>query len=80
MATYSSRGPTVIDGVVKPELVGARQSHPGVGAEGWLIWRTSCRSASSVDGTDTYMELSGTSMSAAVAAGAAALVLEARPG
>ena len=30
-------------------------------------------------GAETYMELSGTSMSAAVAAGAAALLLEARP-
>ena len=45
MATYSSRGPTVIDGVLKPELVAPGQSDPGVGAEGLRIWRSCCRSA-----------------------------------
>ena len=43
------------------------------------IWRTLLPERVVGRGAETYMELSGTSMSAAVAAGAAALLLEARP-
>ena len=77
MATYSSRGPTMIDGVLKPELVapGNRivSSVPrDAYLPGLLPERVTGR------GANVFMELSGTSMSAAVAAGAAALLLEAR--
>ena len=34
MATYSSRGPTAIDGLLKPELVGAGQPHRRAGGGG----------------------------------------------
>jgi len=80
MATYSSRGPTMIDGVLKPELVA-----PG----NRIISTSSNRSYFEAEyperliegaGGNGFIEMSGTSMSAAVVSGAAALLLEAGPG
>jgi serine protease AprX len=77
MATYSSRGPTMIDGVLKPELVA-----PGNRLVGAVPRNASLPAAFPERivsrGADLQMEMSGTSMSAAVVAGAAALLLEAR--
>ena len=78
MATYSSRGPTMIDGVLKPELVApGNRILASVPRDAYLATLLPERVVGR--GAETYMELSGTSMSAAVAAGAAALLLEARP-
>ena len=80
MATYSSRGPTVIDGVLKPELVAPGNRIVAAAAPGSRTWRRRIPSGwSPGSGQRAYIELSGTSMSAAVVSGAAALLLEARP-
>ncbi len=77
MATYSSRGPTMIDGVVKPELVApGNRILSAVPKDAYLANLLPERVVGR--GHETAMELSGTSMSAAVAAGAAALLLDAR--
>ncbi len=78
MATYSSRGPTTIDGLLKPELVApGNRILASVPRDAYLATLLPERVVGR--GAETYMWLSGTSMSAAVAAGAAALLLEARP-
>ena len=78
MATYSSRGPTMIDGVLKPELVApGNRILSAVPKDAYLPNLLPERVVGR--GPETAMELSGTSMSAAVAAGAAALLLDARP-
>ena len=77
LATYSSKGPTWIDGIIKPDL--AAPGNKIVSAEalgGSLIAEHATLHASGA-GADAYMTLSGTSMSAGVVSGAAALVLEA---
>ena len=80
MATYSSRGPTAIDGVLKPELVAPGNRIVAASAAGSYLARTYPeRVVERAAGSPTYFEMSGTSMSAAVVSGAAALVLEARP-
>ena len=77
MATYSSRGPTMFDGMLKPELVApGNRILSSVPRDGYLPGLLPERVTGR--GANTFMELSGTSMSAAVAAGAAALLLEAR--
>ena len=77
MTTYSSRGPTMIDGVLKPELVApGNRILSSVPRDGYLPGLLPERVTGR--GANVFMELSGTSMSAAVAAGAAALLLEAQ--
>ncbi len=78
MATFSSRGPTMIDGRLKPELVApGNRIMASVPRDAYLATLLPERVVG--HGADTYMWLSGTSISSAVAAGAAALLLEARP-
>jgi serine protease AprX len=82
VAPFSSRGPTHIDGAVKPDIVA-----PGVGIESLAdpsstIYKTN--PGARIDGTvDTvaapYISLTGTSMAAPIAAGTVALMLEANP-
>lgn len=81
VATFSSRGPTAIDGLIKPDLVG-----PGVSM-------LSCQPLGPDyltehypvayplgDGTgEHYMTLNGTSMSAPIVSGTLALMFEANP-
>jgi serine protease AprX len=80
MATYSSRGPTLVDGVLKPELVAPGNRIVAASAAGsYLATTYPDRVVVNGPGAADYIELSGTSMSSAVVSGAAALVLSARP-
>jgi len=82
MAGFSSRGPTAIDHIAKPDLVA-----PGVGIES-LSDRASAfytsKAAYLLNGTVStnylpYLSLSGTSMSAPVVSGTIALMMQANP-
>ena len=82
MAAFSSRGPTAVDAMAKPDLVA-----PGVGTESLSdpfgrLYTTNA--AALLPGTGTtpylpYMSLSGTSMAAPVVSGTVALMLQANP-
>jgi serine protease AprX len=78
IAPYSSRGPTMVDGFAKPDLVA-----PGHRLVADTSYSTLYKNnpAWKVNGpwgsTGNYMRLSGSSMSAAVVSGVVALVLEA---
>jgi serine protease AprX len=76
MASYSAKGPTMIDHIVKPDLVAPGNrvvSTIGVGAH----TLANLYPKNVVAGG--YFQLSGTSMAAPVVAGAAALLLEQNP-
>ena len=78
MATYSSCGPTVIDGLLKPELVAPGNRIASTVNGGAVLAQQHPERVVSGHGANAYMELSGTSMAAAVVSGAAALLLEAK--
>ena len=75
MASYSSRGPTRYDRLIKPDLVA-----PGNRIRGLLAPEaTLARDYPELvigSGPDAHLQLSGTSMAAAVVSGAAALMVE----
>ena len=82
VAGFSSRGPTAIDRLAKPDLVA-----PGVGIESLSVANSRLAqnfSAYLLDGTvatafPPYLSLSGTSMAAPVVTGTVALMLQANP-
>ena len=78
MATFSSRGPTLFDGLLKPEVVAPGNRIVAAAAAGAAL--PAAHPDRVIGGpTGAYMEMSGTSMSAAVVSGTVALLLEANP-
>ncbi|MGB5628764.1 MAG: S8 family peptidase [Woeseiaceae bacterium] len=83
VSTYSSRGPTVVDHVVKPDLVAPGNrliaAAPGNSNLAALLPKNvvACTATSSC--LDGYLELSGTSMATGVVSAAAAMMLEKDP-
>ena len=79
MATYSSRGPTRFDGVLKPELAAPGNKIVAPAAAGSYLAETYPEARVGRAAAHDYIELSGTSMASAVVAGAVALLLDANP-
>ena len=79
---FTSRGPTAFDQIAKPDIVA-----PGVGIEslaspGSTLYETGAAylvPGTAQTGSMPYMSLSGSSMSAAVVSGTAALMMQANP-
>ncbi|HUQ86322.1 MAG TPA: S8 family serine peptidase, partial [Vicinamibacterales bacterium] len=78
VAPWSSRGPTMIDHIVKPDLVAPGSKIVSTAAKGSTLVSQFPDRFIDGPGARDYFSMSGTSMSAAVVAGAAALLLDGR--
>ena len=89
MASYSSKGPTFIDQVAKPDLVAPGNLVTSLLIKGSVLQATNPlfftplsfyqSKGNGANASTDYMPLSGTSMATGVASGAAALLLSAAP-
>ncbi|MEQ1913361.1 MAG: S8 family serine peptidase, partial [Vicinamibacterales bacterium] len=79
VATYSSKGPTLFDLVLKPDLVAPGSRLVSAEAAGSYLATTHPERHVAGSGANGYMALSGTSMAAGVTSGAVALLLDQRP-
>jgi serine protease AprX len=77
VANYSSRGPTLYDLVLKPDLVAPGSRVVSAEAAGSYLSTMFPQRHVAGAGADGYMQLSGTSMATGVVTGAVALLLEA---
>jgi serine protease AprX len=77
LASYSSKGPTTYDHVVKPDMVAPGNDIVSLSAPGATLEATyPAELVTGSDGNPDYFTLSGTSMATPVVAGAAALLLQ----
>src|SRR5581483_3941092 len=79
IAPYSSRGPTAYDLRLKPDLAAPGQHIVSAEASNAYLPTTYPAHHVTGQGPNAYFQLSGTSMSAAVVSGAAALLIDDRP-
>ncbi len=79
VAAWSSRGPTMYDLVMKPDLVAPGSRVTSAEAAGSYLSTAFPQRHVAGTGATGYMQLSGTSMAASVVSGSAALLLESRP-
>jgi serine protease AprX len=80
VATYSSRGPTAYDLLIKPDVAAPGSHIASAEAAGGYLARTYPERHVTGSGTNGIFQLSGTSMAAAVVSGAASLLLDDRVG
>ena len=80
VAPFSSSGPTLYDLVLKPDLVAPGRRVTSAEAAGSLLSANFPERHVAGSGPNAYIQGSGTSMAAAVVSGAAALLIEERPG
>lgn len=78
VAPWSSKGPTMIDHIVKPDLVAPGSKIVSAGVKTSTLATEHPERFLDGPGARDYLSLSGTSMAAAVVSGAAALVLDGR--
>jgi serine protease AprX len=79
VATYSSRGPTAYDLLIKPDIAAPGSHVASVEAANAYLPRTYPERHVTGSGANAIFQLSGTSMAAAVVSGAASLLLDQRP-
>jgi serine protease AprX len=79
IASYSSRGPTAYEFVVKPDVVAPGTKLVSLEAQNSYLERAFPQWHIAGTGKNAYMRLSGTSMAAAVVSGGAALLLNENP-
>ncbi len=76
MAPWSSKGPTLVDHIVKPDLVAPGSKIVSTAVKGSVLSNTLADRFVDGPGGRDYVAMSGTSMSAAVVSGAVALLLD----
>lgn len=79
MTTYSSRGPTKFEHAVKPDVVAPGNKIVSLEASGTYLQRNYPQFHMAGKSGNSYMHLSGTSMSAAIVTGGVALLIQAQP-
>ena len=80
VTTYSSRGPTRYDMLLKPDVVAPGNKIVSLEAAGSYLASTYPALHVAGSGTNAYSMMSGTSMAAAMVSGGAALLLQSTPG